>query len=122
MTPASSLLARALPVVECCVPITTRGISDDEATSAADLFKALADPYRVRIVNLLVNSDEALCVCELTDALGLSQPTTSFHLKKLVGAGLLSRERRGTWAYYSINEPALRRVGDVVSGRKGTTR
>jgi ArsR family transcriptional regulator len=77
------------------------------------VFKSLADPSRVRIVNLLVTAGEPVCVCDLTPQLGLSQATVSFHLKKLVGAGLLEREQRGVWAYYSVNREALERLAAV---------
>jgi ArsR family transcriptional regulator, arsenate/arsenite/antimonite-responsive transcriptional repressor len=67
----------------------------------------------VRIVNLLANADEPVCVCNITPELGLSQPTVSFHLKKLVNAGLLEREQRGVWAYYSVNREVLGRLAGV---------
>ena len=69
--------------VECCAPIATGTLGAAEAQAAATVLKALADPSRVRIVNLLANSPEAVCVCDITEAIGLSQATTSFHLKKL---------------------------------------
>lgn len=81
----------------------------------AALFKALADPGRVRIVNLLANSEQAVCVCDLTQALGLSQPTVSFHLKKLTQAGLLTREQKGIWAYYSLDRTALARLSEMFA-------
>jgi ArsR family transcriptional regulator len=86
----------------CCAPLGTSSLSDTDAEATARLFKALADPHRVRIINLLATSPEPVCVCEFTGLLGLSQPTVSHHLKKLVAAGLLEREQRGTWAYYSL--------------------
>jgi ArsR family transcriptional regulator len=89
-------------------------MSPRDAETTATLFKALADPHRVRIVNLLAVSGEPVCVCDLTETLVLSQPTVSFHMKKLVDAGLLEREQRGVWAYYSLREDAVRRLGDVV--------
>ena len=91
----------------CCAPIGTPSLSDDQAQATARLFKALADPHRVKIVNLLATSPEPVCVCEFTGPLGLSQPTVSHHLKKLVQAELLEREQRGTWAYYSLRPDAL---------------
>ena len=91
----------------CCAPLGAPSLSDDQAQATARLFKALADPARVRIVNLLAISPDPVCVCEFTDPLGLSQPTVSHHLKKLVQAGLLDREQRGTWAYYSLRPDAL---------------
>jgi ArsR family transcriptional regulator len=98
----------------CCVPIAGAGMSPGDAETTAKLFKALADPHRVRIVNLLAVSGEPVCVCDLTGTLELSQPTVSFHMKKLVAAGLLEREQRGVWAYYSLREDAVRRLEDVV--------
>src|SRR5438445_9497189 len=92
---------------ECCSPLTARAMPERDAKLTAGVFKALADPGRVRIVNLLANSTEAVCVCDITDAVELSQPTVSFHLKKLVAAGLLKREQRGVWAYYELDRPAL---------------
>ena len=99
----------ALPVA-CCTPIADADKLDSEAEAAALIFKALSDPGRVRILNLIATAGESVCVCDLTSNLELSQPTTSFHLKKLVAAGLLFREQRGTWAYYSINKKALNQV------------
>jgi ArsR family transcriptional regulator len=104
---------RSLPIV-CCAPLSAPVLSDEEADGTAALFRALADPARVRIVNVLATSDEAVCVCNLTEPLGLTQPTVSHHLKKLVDAGLLEREQRGKWAYYSINREALARLSSLA--------
>ena len=112
-------LEMQLPVA-CCAPISSGTLSDSEVEATAKLFKALADPHRVRIVNLLANSDEAVCVCELTEALDLSQATTSFHLKKLVSSGLLTREQKGTWAYYSIEGSAMERLRSVMDAKGAT--
>jgi ArsR family transcriptional regulator len=98
---------------ECCAPLAAVGMSGEEAATTAQVFKALADPNRVRIVNLLANAGGPVCVCDLTPQLGLSQPTVSFHLKKLATAGLLRREQRGVWAYYSIDRSALDRLATV---------
>ncbi len=98
---------------ECCVPLDVRAMSDDDAEATAAVLKALGDPGRVRIVNLLVTAGEPVCVCDLTAELGLAQSTVSFHLKKLVRAGLLEREQRGVWAYYSVDRDALRRLAVV---------
>jgi len=98
----------------CCAPLGAASLSDSEAAATARLFKALADRHRVRIVNLLATSPDPVCVCEFTGPLGLGQPTVSHHLKKLVGAGLLDREQRGTWAYYSLNRDALDRLAAVA--------
>lgn len=99
--------------VTCCSSVTVPGITGDQAETLATVFKALADPNRIRLINLLANEGRAVCVCDLTEPLGLSQPTVSFHLKKLLLAGLLRRERRGTWAYYSLDRSALAGVAGV---------
>lgn len=103
---------------QCCGSLVAAGISLPEANSTAALFKALADPTRVRIMNLLANSREAICVCDLNEQFELSQPTMSHHLKKLVSAGLLVRQQRGTWAYYSVNDVALHRLAEVVETKR----
>jgi ArsR family transcriptional regulator len=104
-TPATTT---TLPLASaCCAPLGAAGLSEDQAQATARVFKALADPARVRIVNLLATSPDPVCVCEFTQPLGLSQPTVSHHLKKLLDAGLVERERRGTWAYYWLRPDAL---------------
>ncbi len=82
--------------IDCCAPLGASTLSDREAEATASLFAALADPARIRIVNLVATSDEPVCACELVEPLGLSQPTVSHHLKKLPAAGLLEREQRET--------------------------
>ena len=101
------------PPAACCVPLDDRAMSDEDAEATAAVFKALADPGRVRIVNLLATAGDAVCVCDLTPQLDLAQPTVSFHLKKLAQAGLLEREQRGVWAYYQVNREALERLATV---------
>ena len=100
--------------IACCVPLAAPTISDDEAGAAAEVFPALADPNRGKIVNLLATPGEPVCVCDLIAPLGLSQPTVSHHLKKLTEAGLLDREQRGRWAYFSLNEEALHTLAAVA--------
>jgi len=104
---------------DCCRPLDGDGLTDEEADATAALFKALGDPARVRIVNLLARADESVCVCELTPAIGLSQPTVSHHLKKLTDAGLLEREQRGRWAYFSIKGEAMERLAGLADLSKG---
>jgi ArsR family transcriptional regulator, arsenate/arsenite/antimonite-responsive transcriptional repressor len=99
---------------DCCRPLDDGDLTAEEADATAALFKALGDPTRVRIVNLLAANPESVCVCELTPAIGLSQPTVSHHLKKLVQAGLLQREQRGVWAFYSLDREALARAAGVL--------
>jgi ArsR family transcriptional regulator len=100
--------------VTCCAPLAAPALSDDEAAATAEVFRALGDPARVRIVNVLATSGEPVCVCNLIDPLGLSQPTVSHHLKKLTDAGLLEREQRGRWAYFSLRTEALAKLASVV--------
>jgi ArsR family transcriptional regulator len=106
-----------LPMIACCRPLAAVSLSVEEAETTARLFRALGDPARVRIVNLLATSDEPVCVCELTEPLGLSQPTVSHHLKKLTEAGLLAREKQGVWAYYTIEPEAAARLGALADLR-----
>lgn len=89
-------------------------MSEADAEATASVFKALGDAARVRLVNLLATAGEPVCVCQLTPVLGLSQPTVSHHLKKLVQAGLLTREQRGVWAYYAIDREGLARAAGIL--------
>ena len=109
---------KSLDVLSCCRPLGASSLADDEAQATARLFKALSDPARVRIVNLLARSDDPVCACELTPALGLSQPTVSHHLKKLTEAGLIEREQRGKWAYFSLDADALAQLEGIVRIRE----
>src|SRR6478736_5574338 len=106
---------KTLPVL-CCTPNAST-LSEPEAEELASRFKALADPTRVAIVNRLSTADEA-CVCDLTGAFDLSQPTISHHLKVLHDAGLLSRDKRGVWVFYRAQNGAL---GDLAT-LMGSTR
>jgi ArsR family transcriptional regulator len=99
--PAPPLLP--LPADECCTPLVCEPISAIQAAGLAHVLKALADPTRLRLVSMVAaHVGGEACVCDLTDPLGLTQPTISHHLKILVDAGIFSREKRGKWAYYSL--------------------
>ena len=98
----------------CCGALGAPTLSEAEADATAALFRALADPARVKILNLLATTEAPVCACEFEPALGLAQPTVSHHLKKLTEAGLLEREERGRWAYFSLNREALALVGGLV--------
>src|SRR3954471_8597931 len=113
----SRMQTKELPImaVECCAPVADRGISDAQAATLASVFKALADPSRVLIVNLLANASEPVCVCDFVPALGLSQGTVSVHLKESLHVRIPEREPRSPWAYYSPNHDALDRLGDVFA-------
>jgi ArsR family transcriptional regulator len=103
-----------------CAPLAAPVLSNEEAEATARLFAALADPHRVKIVNLLATSRESVCVCNLVRPLELAQPTVSHHMKRLVDAGLLEREQRGKWAFFSLNPDAVRKLAalmDIEGGR-----
>jgi ArsR family transcriptional regulator, arsenate/arsenite/antimonite-responsive transcriptional repressor len=99
----------------CGRPIGKPTITDAEATDTAELFKALAHPHRVKILNLLAVNGDTLCVLEIAAVMNLSQPNASHHLKLLTQAGLLTREQRGTWAYYGLNRDALAQLATVIT-------
>ena len=103
----------------CCAPIAAEGLTEEAARATATVFKAMADPARVRILNLLLGAEGPVCVCDITPVTGLAQPTVSHHLKKLMEAGLLTRQERGTWAYYSVDREALGRLGQVLDIGRG---
>ena len=87
----------------CCAPVTGGVLAIEDAQGLAQMFKALGDPTRVRLLSMIAaQSGGEACVCDLTEPVGLSQPTVSHHMKRLVDAGLVTREQRGKWAYYAI--------------------
>jgi ArsR family transcriptional regulator, arsenate/arsenite/antimonite-responsive transcriptional repressor len=101
---------------ECCSPVVRAVIKPAEAETLAAGFKAVADPTRLRLISLVAaHKDAEACVCELTDPVGLSQPTVSHHLKILVDAGILTREQRGKWAYYQLVPETLSAVAALIA-------
>ena len=118
----SLTLSPSTTPIACCAPLAASTLSDAEADATATLFRALSDPARVRLVNILATAGEAVCARELTAPLGLSQPTVSHHLKKLTDAGLLEREQRGKWAYFSIRHEAMARLAGLADLTKGASR
>jgi ArsR family transcriptional regulator len=108
-----------LPLLtECCSPVVGEVIQPAEAETLASGFKALADPTRLRLISLVAAHQKAeACVCELTDPVGLSQPTVSHHLKILVDAGILTREQRGKWAYYRLVADTLNELAALITPR-----
>jgi ArsR family transcriptional regulator len=105
---------KPLDLIDCCQPLGGEALDDDHADATAAVFKALADPARVKIVNLIARSDEPVCACEFIPVLGLTQATVSHHLKKLTDAGLLEREQRGKWAYFDLNPEAVSQLESLV--------
>jgi ArsR family transcriptional regulator len=110
-------MALDLLPVACCTPRTRDAITEPAAGELAQVLKALADPARLRLLSLIAaHEGSEACVCDLTDPVGLSQPTVSHHLKVLVDAGLVTRDKRGVWAYYALVPGAL----DAVTHQLGT--
>jgi ArsR family transcriptional regulator len=102
----------------CCAPLSQVPLSPEQAEQVAPLLKALADPVRLRLMSLVASHEGGeACVCDLTDAFDLSQPTISHHLKVLHEAGLLDREKRGVWVYYRARTGSLASLGLLIGSR-----
>jgi ArsR family transcriptional regulator len=100
---------------ECCTTLLRDPLTAGQATDLARIFKALADPARLRLVSIVAaHEGQEACVCDLTEPLGLSQPTVSHHLKILVDAGIFTRDQRGKWAYYALVPRALEALSAVL--------
>jgi ArsR family transcriptional regulator, arsenate/arsenite/antimonite-responsive transcriptional repressor len=104
-----------IPEVACCAPLVRQPLGAAEAEGLSRVLKAIAEPNRLRVLSLVAARDGAACACDLTEPLGLTQPTVSHHLKTLVDAGLLHREKQGVWAYFSLVPGALDDVARVLS-------
>lgn len=108
MTGPAELLA-------CCAPLMRPHLDAEAALELERLFQALADRNRLKVVNMLAQAEgEAICVCEFQEALGLKQPTVSYHLKQLIDAGVIVREQRGRFAFYALQPGVLDRIADLV--------
>jgi DNA-binding transcriptional ArsR family regulator len=115
MAVASIKQLRVTGIGSCCEPVDLRpSVSDQQAESYASWFKVLADPTRIRILNLLAQSDEAVCVCDIVDQFPLGQPTISHHLKILRDVRFVVAERRGTYMYYRVNRACLAEFPDAA--------
>ncbi len=102
----------------CCSPLTREPMTTERAERLAGIFKAVADPARLRLLSIIASHEGGeACVCDLTEPLDLSQPTVSHHLRVLVEAGLVTREKRGKWAYYTVIPAALDALGGVLTTR-----
>ena len=112
-------MTATLAPISCCAPLAAPDLSDREAGATAALFAALGNPARVRIVNVLAAGDGPVCLCQLVEPLGLAQATVSQHLKRLVDAGLVLREERGKWSYFSLDPGAFERVAALALLPKG---
>jgi len=98
------------PGEPCCEPLVHPSVSATDADRLARVAKALADPIRIQLVDVLRRHPGKVCVCELTPLFDVSQPTVSHHLKVLRDAGLVGVERRGLWAYYYVNPDTLKEI------------
>ena len=106
------------PAQACCAPLVRDILSAEDAVTLSRTLKAMADPARLRLLSMVAAHEGGeACVCDLTEPLGLSQPTVSHHLKVLVEAGLLTREKRGVWAYFTLVPGALDAVAGVLTTR-----
>lgn len=101
-------------IVACCPTGLRTPLSREEAEELARTLKAVADPARLQLLTLIRSTGEA-CACDLNEPLGLSQPTVSHHLRVLTDAGLIHREQRGQWAWFRVDEQALRSVGELLT-------
>ena len=101
------------PIEACCEPVLATPLSETEADDLAAAFKVLADPARLRLLSMIASAEEA-CACDLVEPLGKSQPTVSHHLSVLTEAGLLTREKRGRWAWYRVVPERLAVLRDAL--------
>jgi ArsR family transcriptional regulator len=112
-------MPKLLPTLDalaaCCAPLAEAPLSEDDAVVLAGRLKAVADPARLRLVSLvLASAGQEACICDLVPALALSQPTVSHHMKVLVDAGLLTREKRGRWAYFRAVPQAFESLAQAL--------
>ncbi|WP_369054256.1 ArsR/SmtB family transcription factor [Kineococcus terrestris] len=114
--PSTTLPLAPSAELACCAPLTREPLGAEDAVRLARTLKAVADPARLRLLSLVsAHEGGEACVCDLTEPLGLSQPTVSHHLKVLVEAGLLTRDKRGVWAYYAVVPQALDALAAVLA-------
>jgi ArsR family transcriptional regulator len=102
--------------VPCCSPVLREPLSEAQSVELARVFKAIADPVRLRLLSLIAShADGEACVCDLTDPFELTGPTISHHLKVLREAGVIEGERRGTWIYYRVRPATLAQLSARVT-------
>ena len=113
-------MPKPLPLIDdsaaaCCAPLADAPLSASDAAQLASRMKALADPARLRVLSILLASEnQEACTCDLTEPLGLGQPTVTHHLRKLLDAGLVTAERRGVWTYYRVVPGALSALAEAL--------
>ncbi|PVC80396.1 transcriptional regulator [Streptomyces sp. CS090A] len=104
----------------CCPGLLTAPLDEDQSEALAKVFKALGDPVRLRLLSMIASrAGGEVCVCDLTPAFDLSQPTISHHLKLLREAGLIASERRGTWVYYRLLPQMTDRLAEILTRPAG---
>ena len=114
--PSTSVNMRFMEIEACCPPLLEAPLDAGDAERLAQAMRALADPSRIRLLSLIASHpDGEACVCNLTEPLGLSQPTVSHHLKVLHDAGLLEREQRGRWAYFRVVTRRLEELREAMA-------
>jgi ArsR family transcriptional regulator len=107
----------AVETAACCSPLQREPLSIEQAERVAPVLKAMADPVRLRLLSLVASHEGGeACVCDLTGAFDLTQPTISHHLKVLHETGLLDRSKRGTWVYYRVRPEALASLATLIGG------
>jgi ArsR family transcriptional regulator len=111
-----AMTMREIAVIDqrCCTPLAEAPLSEADAERLASALRIVADPARLRLLSLIAAAGEG-CVCDLTEPLGLSQPTVSHHLRVLTDAGLLVREKRGRWAFFRVQPDGLELLRDALS-------
>ena len=103
-------------IEQCNTPIVAPALSDEAAENLARVLKAVADPMRIKILHRLASAaPDKVCVCDLIEPLGLTQPTVSYHLRVLKEAGLLDRRHEGSFVYYSVREDAMNHLATLLA-------
>jgi ArsR family transcriptional regulator, arsenate/arsenite/antimonite-responsive transcriptional repressor len=114
------VITRTLPLLDdatapCCEPLSSGRLDAQQANALARRLKMLADPTRLRLLSMLLDSEHGeACTCDLVEPLGLSQPTVTHHLQRLAEAGIVHGERRGRWTYYSVDKNAVESITDAL--------
>ena len=114
----SGMAARRTAVLDpiaCCSPVRSDSLDEDQAEILAQSFAALADPIRLRLLSFVASANDEVCACDLVEPSGRSQPTVSHHMKILVDAGLVTREKRGLWVWYRGNPSRLDALRAVLA-------
>ena len=104
-----------LDPIACCTPVSAEALDESQADLLAQSFAALADPIRLRLLSLITSAAGEVCACDLVAPSGRSQPTVSHHMKILVDAGLVGREKRGLWVWYWPNPQRLEALRNVLA-------